>query len=313
MSRARFLLRRAALAVLTLWGAITLVFFMFQALPGNPARALLGSRATAAQIHRLDHDYGLDRSVWQQYVNYFHRLLRGDLGQSITFNRPVSTVIRTALPTTIELACYAVLLTAVITVVLAVVAATHVDSMLDYLIRSVPVVGIGLPTFWIGAMLLLAFGLKIRLFPAGGLQPGLVGHVESLFLPALALAISFIAILVRSLRASLLEVLMSDHVLAARARGVSGVRLIVTHVLPSAVIPTVTLLGLVFAQLFGGALIVESVFALPGMGSLLIGGFQSHDFSLVQGVTLIAAVAIVVTNIAVDFLYSIIDPRVGLS
>jgi peptide/nickel transport system permease protein len=312
-NRLRFLLRRTAWAVFTLWGAVTLMFILFRAVPGDPALALLGPRATPAAVAQLNHEYGLDQPAWQQYIGYVGRLLRADLGDSFQYNRPVSDVIAAALPTTIELATYAVVLTALITVTLAVIAAVRVNRPIDYAIRSVPVLGLGLPTFWIGTMLLLVFGLELRLFPAGGLQSGFAGHLASLFLPACSLAISFVAVLVRSLRASLLEVLESDHVLAARARGVSGTRLIFSHVLPSALIPTVTLLGLIFGSLLGGALITESVFALPGIGSLLVGGFQAHDFALVQGITLVAAVAIVVINIAIDILYSIIDPRVGLS
>ena len=312
MRRVRFLSRRIALAVLTLWGVVTLMFFMFQALPGNAALSMFGVRTSGAEIAEINHKYGLDRPIWSQYFSYLDRTVHGNLGTSIIYSRPASQVIGSALPTTLELALYAVVMTTALTLLLAIAAAMRRDTVIDYVIRTVPVVGLGLPTFWTGTMLLLVFALKLRLFPAGGLEPGFTGHLESLFLPALSLTVLFIAVLVRSLRASLLEVLDSDHVLTARAKGIVGVRLVFSHVLPSAVIPTATLLGLIFAGLLGGALIVETVFALPGVGSLLVEGFRDHDFSLVQGITLIAAAAIVAMNILIDLLYSILDPRVGL-
>lgn len=312
-ARMRFLGRRLGQAVVTLWGLTVVVFLMFQALPGNAAAAMFGARTSEADIRRVNHELGLDKPLWTQYWHYLTRLLHGDLGTSVMYNRPAREVIFDALPTTVELAVYAVILTAIVTVVLAMIAAMQRDKPIDHLIRSVPVVGLGLPTFWIGTMLLFVFALKFQLFPAGGVQPGFIGLISSMFLPACALAILFTAILVRSLRSSLLEVLDSDHVLTARSKGAYGIRLVLRHVLPNAAIPTVTLVGLIFAGLLGGALIVESVFALPGIGSLLISGFRAHDFALVQGITMISAVAILLVNIAVDVLYSILDPRVGLS
>jgi peptide/nickel transport system permease protein len=311
--RSRFLLRRLGQAVITLWGLTVVVFLMFQALPGNAAAAMFGARTSQADIKRVNHELGLDKPLWTQYWHYLTHLVRGDLGTSITYNRPARQVIVDALPTTVELAAYAVVLTSLVTVVLATVAALQRDKPVDHVIRSVPVAGLGLPTFWIGTMLLFVFALKFQLFPAGGVQPGILGHISSLFLPACALAILFTAILVRSLRSSLLEVLDSDHVLTARSKGVHGIRLVLRHVLPNAAIPTVTLVGLIFAGLLGGALIVEQVFALPGIGSLLINGFRSHDFAIVQGITMLSAVGILLVNILIDVLYSILDPRVGLS
>jgi peptide/nickel transport system permease protein len=312
MIRARFVLRRSAQAALTLWGLTLILFLIFRSLPGSAAQSLLGVRTTRADIRRLNHQLGVDRPVWSQYWHYLGRLVRGDLGNSITYNRSASSVITTALPTTLELALYSIVLTAVVTTVLATVAALHRDKPLDHVIRSVPVVGLGLPAFWIGTMLLFVFALKVQLFPAGGLEPGLTGRLRSLFLPALTLTILFSAILVRSLRASLIEVLDAEHVVTARAKGLRGARLVLRHVLPNAALPTITLLGLIFAGLLGGALIVESVFALPGVGALLVTGFQTHDFAIVQGIALFAALMILAMNILIDLVYSVLDPRVGV-
>jgi peptide/nickel transport system permease protein len=311
--RLRFLLRRSAQAVLTLWGLTLILFLIFHALPGSAAQSMLGIRTTRTDIAKINAQLGLDRPLWTQYWSYLGRLVHGDLGTSVTYHRPALDVIKSSLPTTLELAGYAIVLTAVVTTVLATVAAMHRDKPIDHLIRSVPVIGLGMPAFWIGTMLLFLFALKVPLFPAGGLQPGIEGRLRSLLLPALTLTVLFSAILVRSLRASLLEVLESDHVITARAKGLSGARLVLRHVLPNAALPTITLLGLIFAGLLGGALIVESVFALPGVGALLVNGFQEHDFAVVQGITLFSAVAILVMNIAIDLIYSALDPRVGVS
>lgn len=313
MGRARFLFRRLAQAALTLWGLTLILFFIFRSLPGSAAQSLLGLRTTSADIKRINHQLGLDKPWWTQYWRYLDRLLHGDLGTSITYNRPASAVIESALPTTLELALYAIVLTSVVTTVLATVAALNRDKPVDHVIRSVPVVGLGMPAFWIGTMLLFAFALKMRVFPAGGLEPGVTGRLRSLFLPALTLTILFSAILVRSLRASLIEVLDSEHVVTARAKGLRGARLVVRHVLPNAALPTITLLGLIFAGLLGGALIVESVFALPGVGALLVNGFQAHDFAVVQGIALFAALVILAMNILIDLVYSVLDPRVGVA
>jgi peptide/nickel transport system permease protein len=310
MNRIRFLLRRFAQAVLTLWGLTLILFLIFHSLPGSAAQSMFGIRTTRADIRLVNHRLGLDQPLWTQYWHYLDRLLHGDLGRSVTFDQPAIDVIRAALPTTLELALYAIVLTAVVTTVLATIAALYRDRPVDHVIRSVPIVGLGMPAFWVGTMLLFVFALKVRLFPAGGLEPGFEGRLRALFLPALTLTILFTAILVRSLRASLIEVLESDHVVTARAKGLTGARLVLRHVLPNAALPTITLLGLIFAGLLGGALIVESVFALPGVGALLINGFQAHDFAVVQGVMLFSAVVILGMNILIDVVYSVLDPRV---
>jgi peptide/nickel transport system permease protein len=312
VTRLRFLLRRLGQAVITLWAVTLLTFLMFKALPGSVAFGMLGIRTTTEDISRINRQLGLDQPLWNQYGRYVGGMLHGDFGSSVVYGKPAMDVILTALPTTLFLAVYAVVLTAVVTVILAVLAALRRERLTDHVIRSVPVVGLGMPAFWVGTMLLFLLAYKLPIFPAGGLQPGFVGHLKTLFLPAATLGVLYTAVLVRSLRASLLEVLDSEFVLAARAKGLVGRRLILRHVLPNAILPTVTLLGLIFAGLLGGALIVEAVFALPGLGSLLITGFTRHDFGLVQSVVVLSALAILLVNIVIDVLYSMLDPRVGL-
>lgn len=312
MERLSYLGRRLVFVLVTLWGVSLLLFAMLQLLPGGPAEAMLGITATPQQVAALEHELGYDQPVMTQYVDYLVRLLRGDLGDSLVFSRPVVEVIAAALPTTLALAGYVMVLSTVTTVTLATAAALWRGRLIDQVIRALPLVGVGMPPFWVGAMLLFAFAVTFRLLPAGGMAPGFVGGLRSLFLPALTLTVAASAILIRSLRRGLIEVLESDHVTTARAKGLTGPRLVLGHVLPNAAIPTVTLMSLVFGSLLGGALIVESVFALPGVGQLLVNGFKRHDVPLVMGIALLSAAAILLVNLLMDVVYTVLDPRVAL-
>ena len=312
MARTRYLARRLAGILVTLWGVSLLLFAMLQLQPGGPAEAMLGITATPQQIAALDRELGYDQPLPTQYLRYAARLVRGDLGESVIFERPVAEVIAAALPTTLKLAAYVLVLSGLATVPLAALAALRRGRAADHMVRALPLVGIGMPSFWIGVMLLFLFAVRLHIFPAGGLQPGLAGWLRSLFLPAVTLTVAVSAILVRSLRRGLIDALESEHVAAARARGLAGARLLLGHVLPNAAIPTLTLASLVFASLLGGAVVVESVFGLPGIGQLLVDGFRRHDKPLVMGVVLVTAVAVMAVNLLMDVVYALLDPRVGL-
>jgi peptide/nickel transport system permease protein len=312
MARARYLARRLASILVTLLGVSLLLFTMLQLQPGGPAEAMLGITATPERIAALNRELGLDQPLPEQYLHYLVRLAHGDLGESVIFDRPVTGVIAAALPTTLKLGAYVLILSGMTTVSLATLAAVRRGRPVDHAIRALPLVGLGMPSFWIGVMLLFLFTLRFQVLPAGGLQPGLAGGLRSLLLPAVTLSVAVSAILVRSLRRGLIDVLESDHVTAARARGLTGARLLLGHVLPNAAIPTLTLTSLVFASLLGGAVIVESVFALPGIGQLLVDGFRRHDVPLVMGVALLTAAAVMVVNLLMDVAYALLDPRVGL-
>ncbi len=312
MARARYLARRLAGAMVTLWGVSLLLFAMLRLQPGGPAEAMLGITATPHQVAALDRELGYDRPLPAQYVHYLVGLAHGDLGESVIFDRPVVEVIAAALPTTLKLGVYVLLLSGIATVSLATLAALRRGGPVDNVIRALPLVGLGMPSFWIAVVLLFFFALRLRVFPAGGLQPGLVGGLRSLFLPAVTLSVAVSAILIRSLRRGLIDTLESDHVTAARARGLTGARLLLGHVLPNAAIPTLTLTSLVFASLLGGTVIVESVFALPGIGQLLVDGFRRHDVPLVMGIALVTAALVMSVNLLMDVVYAVLDPRVGL-
>lgn len=304
--------KRLVYSIITLLGLSILLFLIMRSLPGGPARAILGITATPEHIEALDKLYGFDQPLVGQYLAYVGRILQGDLGQSYFYHRPVTSVISDALPITLQLAVYVVVLCGIFTVGLATLAVLHRGGLIDHIVRALPTIGIGMPSFWVGAMLLFLFAMVIPVFPAGGLRPGFLGMLQSLFLPALTLSFGATAVLVRSLRLSMIDVVDSDYVMQARAKGMSGWRLGFRHILPNATIPTLTLLALVFIALLGGALIIETVFGIPGMGNLLITAFRMHDMWLVLGVALLIGALILAANLIVDVLYTFIDPRVAL-
>jgi peptide/nickel transport system permease protein len=312
VTRSRFVLRRLLQAVPTVLGVTLLVFLLLHLVPGDPARALLGPRATPGEITRLHHEWGLDRPLYVQFGLFLSRLVHGDLGQSIFLDDSVRSLIAQRIPVTGSLIVLGVVFTILVTVPLAAFAAVRRDGPIDYAVRALPVVGLGMPSFWIAIMLVLAFSLKVPIFPVGGWGTGVSGHLVSLILPALTIAIGITPITIRSLRASMIEVLGADYVATARMKGISGSRLIFRHVLPNAAIPTLTVLAVNVGFLIGGVAVIEQVFALPGLGQLLFLGISNRDFSVVQGVTLVFAAAVVATNLITDVVYSLIDPRVSL-
>jgi peptide/nickel transport system permease protein len=242
---------------------------------------------------------------------YLERLAHGDLGDSLIYNTPVSSLVLDRLPVTLWLLIYSTVLAMVISVPLALAAARKKDGTADQAVRAVPLVGLGMPSFWLGIMLILllaAGGPKI--FPVGGYGQGLWGHVKSMFLPALTVAIGTTPLLVRSLRTSLLAVLESDYVTTARAKGIPERRVLLNHALRNGIMPMITVLGINLGFLIGNTVVVEKVFALPGVGALIYDGISQRDFSVVQGVTLVLAAMVVFVNLAIDLTYSFLDPRV---
>ncbi|MDQ3889983.1 MAG: ABC transporter permease [Actinomycetota bacterium] len=312
MSRGRFVARRLLQGIPTVLGVTVLVFFLIHLVPGDPARALLGPRATPGTIRQIHEEFGLDRPLYAQYGLFLERLVHGDLGQSIFHSASVSSLVVDRLPLTALLILLAVLLTVVVTVPLATAAAVWRDRPVDHAVRALPVVGLGMPSFWIGVMLILVFALKIPLFPVGGWGDGVLGALHSAILPALTIAIGITPITIRSLRASMIGVLDADFVATARAKGLGTGRVVGRHVLRNAAIPTITVLSVNIGFLIGGTVVIEQVFAIPGLGQLMFDGISNRDFAVVQGVTLVFAVGVVLLNIATDVVYSIIDPRVAL-
>jgi peptide/nickel transport system permease protein len=312
MARLRYVAKRTLLLLVTLWGVSLLLFLILHALPSSPGQLMLGEGATPDQVAAVNHQLGYDRPLVEQYLTYLGGLLHGDLGTSSLFKRPVVTELAVALPVTLKLSLYALVLDILVTVPLAAIAATRRNGFLDHAIRAIPLVGIGMPPFWTGTILAVVFAVALKILPAGGVGHGFTGNLESLFLPALTQTIVASSILIRSLRQSIIDVLDSEYVMTARAKGVRGIRLVIGHVLPNAVVPTLSLLSVLFAGLIGGVLITESVFALPGIGSMVVQAFHVYDIPLVSGITLVTAAMILVLNLLLDVLISLLDPRVVL-
>jgi peptide/nickel transport system permease protein len=310
MGRLSFVGHRLPQLIPVALGVSFLVFFMVHLIPGNPALTLLGIHATPQAITALDNQWGLNRPLIDQYWLFVDHLLHGNLGQSLVYKVPAASLIMARLPTTLLLLLYATILVVVISVPLAIVAASRQDGIRDHIVRVVPLVGLGMPAFWTGILLVYFFGVRIKLFPVGGYGSSFISHLHSLFLPGLTLAIAMAPIVIRSLRSSMLNVVGAEYVNTARSKGVPRGRLWVRHVLRNAVIPTVTVLGINVGFLIGGTLIVEDVFALPGIGNLMINAIFNRDFPVVQGVTLVFAVLVVLLNITTDTAYALLDPRV---
>jgi peptide/nickel transport system permease protein len=310
VSRLAYITRRLLQMVPVAIGVTVLAFFMIHLVPGDPARTMLGVRATDQSVTALHHRWGLDQPLPAQYALFMERLVHGDLGDSLLYRVPTTGLILGRLPATLLLLLYAVVLSVVIAVPLAMLAATNKDRPIDHVIRAIPLVGLGMPSFWVGIMLILFVGLDLGAFPVGGYGEDLPGHLDSMVLPGLTVAIAISPLLIRSLRTSMLAVLESEFVATARSKGISERRVLFRHVLRNAAIPAVTVLGVNIGFLVGGTLVVENVFALPGIGNLMIQSIFNRDFPVVQGVTLVFSILVVLVNLSTDVVYSFLDPRV---
>ncbi len=300
-----YILRRLGAVLPVLLAVSVLVFLMSHLTPGDPATIMLGENASAADIERLRHQLGLDRPLAVQYGRYIAGVVRGDLGRSIRSGQPVALEIWDRFPPTLQLTLAAMAIAVVAGVLLGALAATSRAGIADALLMSTSLVGISMPSFWLGLLLILLFGLVLHWLPiAGG------GDWRALVLPAVTLGAQAAAVLARLTRASLLDVLPSDFVRTARAKGVAGTCVLFRHALRNALIPVVTVMGLQFGALLGGAVIVESVFARSGLGRFAVAAVQSRDFPVIQGIVLFAAAVYALVNLSVDVAYLAIDPRI---
>jgi ABC-type dipeptide/oligopeptide/nickel transport system permease component len=304
-SFATYILRRLIAAVLTLIGVSLVVFLLLRALPGDPARIIAGIFASPEEVEQVRVREGLDLPFPQQYARFVGRLLQGDLGESSRTKRPVLEEISARLPATLYLALVAVALTALVGVTAGVLAAVRPYSTIDYLVSFGSLIGISLPSYWLGLMLIVVFAVQLRWFPAAGSdQP------TSIILPAIALTIVLLAFVVRITRVAMLETLSQEYVRTARAKGLSASLVVYRHALKNAIIPVLTILGLQFGGLISGAVFVETIFGLPGIGLLLTESISARDYAVVQGTTLMIATMYVLLNLAIDVLYVVVDPRI---
>ncbi len=306
----RFIAQRLLHLVPVAVGVTFLVFLLLKLVPGDPAMAILGIRATPEAVARLRDVLGLNRPFHLQYLSFLASLVRGDLGISLITRQPVTNLVLERLPPTLLLVIFSAVLSLILTVPPAIVAARRKDRPADHVIRGTFLVGLAIPSFWLGIILILVFSLRLRLFPVSGYGDTWPDRIHHLFLPSFTVALALAAILIRSLRAGLLEVLRSDYVRTARAKGLAEGAVMRRHVLRNAALSTITILGVNLTYLVGGTVVIETVFSLPGVGAMLVTAIYQRDYPVVQGITLAFAVLIILINLLVDLAYVALDPRI---
>lgn len=310
-----YLAKRLGGMLLVLVLVSLLSFGIIWLVPGDPTSAFLDASATAEQATRLRHELGLDQPLWQQMVAWYGRLLHGDLGRSILLRRSVSVAILERLPVTLSLNALALAFAGLVGVAAGTLAATLQNRWPDQAIMAAALLGLSVPDFWLGLMLILLFAVQLGFVPTGGFVPfgeSPSGWFRSIALPAATLALVQVGFIARMTRAAVLDVLHQDFIRTAAAKGLGRARVILCHALPNAAVPILTVVGIVAGAMLGGAVIVEQVFSIPGVGRLIVGAVLSRDYPVIQGGLLFLAAIYLTVNLAVDLLYAVADPRVRL-
>jgi peptide/nickel transport system permease protein len=306
-----FLRRRLVQTVPVLAGIVLLVFLIVRLIPGDPARIMLGMRATEARLAALRTELGLDLPIWQQFGRFVANIVQGDLGVSLFYRRDVMAVILERLPVTVSLVGFSVLLSVAVCLPLAIAAATRQGTWVDGAVRAITTFTLAVPGFWLGLNLLILFAVVYPIFPLAGFGRGFGDVLWHLTLPAVTITFSLAPILIRTLRASLIEILQAPHVEFARTKGLAEGRLIRRHVLRNGLIATVTILGVNIGWLMGGSVVIENVFSLPGIGALIVSSISARDYPVIQGIALVFGLLVVTINLLTDLLYAALDPRVS--
>ena len=302
-----YILRRLLQMIPVMIGVTLVVFLIMQLVPGDPARMLAGEGASPEQIEAIRNSLGLNRPLWVQYFSYLGNVLQGDFGKSIVTSSPVLEEILIRLPTTIELALASIFVAISLGLVAGIVSATKQNTVADMSIMVVALIGVSMPSFWMGLMLMYYFSVELGMFPVAGW--GTLSHVV---LPAITLGSGGAAIIARMTRASMLEVIRQDYIRTARAKGVSEFKVVFKHALKNALIPIITVVGLQFGTLLGGTVLTESVFAINGVGQLIINAIRTRDLPLVQGTVLMISLIFMMVTMGVDILYKMVNKRVEL-
>jgi peptide/nickel transport system permease protein len=300
-----FILKRIGYGLIVLFGISVFSFLLIHLIPGDPIRIMLGENATADQVEQLRAQLGLNKPLWAQYGHYVIDIFHGDLGTSLKTGRPVLVEIATRFPETVKLAGAGMAIAIVIGITMGVLAARFKDTFLDFTAMSLATVGVSIPSFWLGLLLIMVFAVKLSWFHVAG-GTGLA----DLVLPAVTLGVLASTVISRLTRSGMIEVLSLDYIRTARAKGLGEAAVLFGHAFRNAMIPVVTIIGLQIASLLGGTVIIEQVFNWPGLGTLAISAIASRDFPLIQGIILFIGFVFVVINILVDFLYGLIDPRI---
>jgi peptide/nickel transport system permease protein len=307
------LARRLASALPVLLIVSLISFGLMRLIPGDPAAAIAGIAATPAQIEQLRQDLGLDQPVWVQLLHYYEGLLRGDLGRSLLLGKGVFAATMERLPVTIGLSLYALVFTLLIGIASGIIAALRQNSWIDQAAMMFAMIGISVPNFFLGLLMIILFAVHLGWLPSGGYVPfgeDPIGWLRSMTMPAFSLALLQAGLLARITRSSMLEVLRQDYIRTAKAKGLPQHRVILKHALANALIPIVTVVGIIVSLLLSGAVVTEALFSIPGMGQLLTQAVLNRDYPMVQGGLLLVTTFLVLVNITVDTLYAVLDPRV---
>ena len=311
----RYALRKVVTFAVTLIIVSLLVFGVFQILPGNPVDIILGVDADPLQVQALTEELQLDRPMTERYLSWFGGALRGDLGESIRYQVPVGELLKSSLPVTVSLALLSIFLTVIIVVPVSIYLAKNRNKKWALFLSSLTQLGVSLPSFWVGILLILLFSVTLNLLPSGDYIPFTedpVGSLRSLILPACSIAVGTSATVIRYLKNTILDEMNLEYVRTARSKGLTVSQTLYRHVLKNALLPSLTILGMLVVDVLGGSVIIENVFNIPGIGRLLTSGVGNRDFPLVQGVVFYLAVTVLVINLLIDVLYTVIDPRIRL-
>jgi peptide/nickel transport system permease protein len=310
MKKIRLLLQRLYQVVPTLIGLSIVTFILLRATPGDPARLVLGPRATEASLVAFRARHALDQPLPEQYLTYLRNLVQGDWGQSIVFRMPALELIESRMEPTFYLLVAGLVVSLIPTLLLALLATARPNGWIDHTIRFFNIIGLGLPSFWLAIVLSLIFGVTLRWFPVSGFGDTLSERLHHIVLPSLTVAIAIIPILVRNLRATILEKQAADFVTAGHAKGLPKRYLFSRHILPNSILPSLNLLGVIVVYVLGISVIIEPIFAIPGLGQLFITSIVSRDYFVIQGLTLIFALITMGATLVVDIISMIIDPRI---
>lgn len=304
----QYIIRRFLQMIPITFGILTLVFSLIHMIPGDPARQIAGENARAEDVAAVRHALGLDQPLWTQYVRYLSHVIRGDFGKSFQTNEAVSTQIRERYPATIQLAFGSMIVALIVAFPLGIISAIYRNSWIDNVARFFALLGVSMPSFWFGPLLIIAFAINHTWFPVSGRDDGL----RSLVLPSLTMGLALAAILTRMIRVSLAEELTQLYVTTAVAKGVTRAKAIFRHALKNALIPVITVLALQFGSLLTGAIITEQIFSWPGLGRLLLTSISNRDYPQVQASILVIALTYILVNFLSDLLYGVVDPRIKL-
>ena len=310
MKYIRYIYSKILSVVPVIFGVTLVSFFLIHLIPGDPVRIMLHGRATDEVVKQIYQDLGWDKPLITQYFEFLFNAIQGDFGKSYIQKVSVSELIFERIGPSVFLLTYSAILSLIISLPLSYISSIKVNSYSDHIIRSVGLMGFAMPPFWVGILLILIFGLFLNLFPVSGYGEGFIGHIYHLFLPSLTIALFLSPMLTQSLRASILDNLSSDYVEVAKSKGLSNKRIIFSHVLKNSLIPVVTILAVNLSWLISGAVIIEYVFSIPGLGTLLIRAISYRDYTVIQGLCIVFSIMVVVVNLLADLCYMFLNPRV---